>query len=570
VNSFHTPSIFAFNIMGNGTVTRVGKAAVSLVNGWADFGSFTPRCEDGPNCFGQLRAFYMVLNDFPLDGHEVKGLTVSILDPIDTDKIIPVGFGGTFLFPIPKSSLFHARAEVDGANQSLDLMSSEELAGSFNVDKGTFTLQLALSGNVFNHPVELTAMITSSKAINRPPRVGPLAAADTVASGGSCSAPVSLSVQTSDPDGDSVAVAWSDEGATLGAGANLVASLPVGKHTIGIEATDGKGSVGYGGGPLAVVDGNPPRFSPVSSAIALTGCSVGPSSVHVSVPTASNICGESSPVEVTGTLVDWNGSALSNAVSPSGDVTIPGPGSGHIRWVAQGVGGVSVFVQSLSFEPEATFDGQESVQIGSGFSGAEVVVRSESGVTLGTNSHVGEIRAGGQIVLATGATAAVVEHQPGPSSVAEPSAAFTGGPDVNVVPGQSKTISPGDYGVVNVNPHGTLELLAGTYRFESFTLGTTGKLLLIQAPSTTTVFVHSSAAWRGECVGPDGSIASLQLVYVGTNSIELECAFSGTVAAPNSELELDSSSQPFVGAFRALRISVDSQAQVTSRPPRCP
>ncbi len=64
---FDSPSIFDFTLAGSGTVQRQGTADITVRSGVADFGSFTPRCEDPKACFGQLRSLFLIVNDFGLD-----------------------------------------------------------------------------------------------------------------------------------------------------------------------------------------------------------------------------------------------------------------------------------------------------------------------------------------------------------------------------------------------------------------------------------------------------------------------------------------------------------------------
>ncbi len=204
---------------------------------------------------------------------------------------------------------------VDGTRQGVDLTSSDELAGSFNVDTGTFTLQLALSGTVFGSGVQLNAAVTASTFFNRAPKLGAVTATNTVAKGGSCSANVTLTVAASIPTTIRSASTWTASKTLLGTGTTITATLPIGTTNLVLQASDGRGSFTTSPATVVVTDGNPPVFGPVPPTVTVSGCGVGSQTIQLTVPTATNVCGETTPVQVTGVLIDWNGKAVEVPVS---------------------------------------------------------------------------------------------------------------------------------------------------------------------------------------------------------------------------------------------------------------
>ncbi len=248
-------------------------------------------------------------------------------------------------------------------------------------------------------------------------------------------------------------------------------------------------------------------------------------------------------------------------------MTVPGAGSGHVRWTAVGAGGTSTVVQAVTLDSEATLDGTQSVQVGDGFSGANVVIRSQGTVALGTDNTVGEVRANGAITQGDRTTIGVVEHRAGASSVPVPPTTFVGGPNVNLEPGRADDWR-GQLRQRGGQVAGDADAAGGDVSLRAADLEPQAIVVLL-GPSTTTMFVHTSLIWRGQTVTSSGASAPATVIYVGTSSVSPDLGFVGTLAAPNAEIDLPSSPRVIVGAFRGLRIVVGPHALLTSKPPGC-
>src|SRR5262249_30216437 len=75
-------------------------------------------------------------------------------------------------------------------------------------------------------------------------------------------APVTLSGSGSDPDNDPIVFTWSESGLTLGTGATITVTLPIGLHTVALTTDDGHGGTGTSSVLITVQDTKPPVFTP--------------------------------------------------------------------------------------------------------------------------------------------------------------------------------------------------------------------------------------------------------------------------------------------------------------------
>lgn len=123
---------------------------------------------------------------------------------------------------------------------------------------GTFNLTLSATNAAGNATQSFTLTVASS---NHPPtaNAGPNQTVEATSPAG---AAVTLSGSGTDPDNDPLTFAWSENGVPLGAGAQIVVTLPIGVHTITLTANDGRGGTGTAMTLVTVRDTTPPVVTP--------------------------------------------------------------------------------------------------------------------------------------------------------------------------------------------------------------------------------------------------------------------------------------------------------------------
>ena len=160
--------------------------------------------------------------------------------------------------------------------------------------------------------------------------------------------------------------------------------------------------------------------------------------------------------------------SIANAGSEAGDATSIGPGA---------TVGAIVSIPNVIVGPKATATSATSAGI----------------VTLGPNAKLGP----------------VVQHAMLLPLVRKTIIAHTAGdvpPDVNLGPNGSGMLAPGQYRNVTIGPNATLQVTAGTYIVERFSLGPNAKLQLDTINGTIDVYARESASWKGTTVGDAGSL----------------------------------------------------------------
>lgn len=95
---------------------------------------------------------------------------------------------------------------------------------------------------------------------NRPPTAN-AGVDETVEATGPAGAVVTLSGSGSDPDNDPLTFTWSENGSTLGTGAQITVTLPIGTHSITLTADDGRGGTGTSTVAVTVQDTTPPKLA---------------------------------------------------------------------------------------------------------------------------------------------------------------------------------------------------------------------------------------------------------------------------------------------------------------------
>lgn len=215
------------------------------------------------------------------------------------------------------------------------------MTGSYNIDQGTFTAQLYLTGQVNGVTATVTGSITTSTVLNRAPHLGTPTVTNTASTGAACESQVGFTVPATDLDGDSLTfhvseVAGSDlytGGVSAGSNAAVFsANLPVGKHQIFIQVDDGKGGSDSLYQTVVVVDGTPPQFAKPPKDIVSGVCG----SVDIGGATAVDNCGTGAPVQLSNdapatfplgtTTVTWTATdTAGNTATYKQNVTVAGP-----------------------------------------------------------------------------------------------------------------------------------------------------------------------------------------------------------------------------------------------------
>src|SRR5579859_3162146 len=83
----------------------------------------------------------------------------------------------------------------------------------------------------------------------------------TVEATGPAGAPVTLSGSGSDPDNDPLTFTWSESGSTIGIGAQITVTFPIGLHNITLTADDGRGGTGSSTVMIIVRDTISPKIT---------------------------------------------------------------------------------------------------------------------------------------------------------------------------------------------------------------------------------------------------------------------------------------------------------------------
>lgn len=110
-------------------------------------------------------------------------------------------------------------------------------------------------------------------------------------------APVNLNGSGSDPDGDSITFAWTDNGNTIATSAAATVTLAIGNHSIVLTVTDSKGAKTSTPAQTVIVkDSTPPSIIGVPAAITTPASSPAGAIVNYTLPTATDIVDGAVPV----------------------------------------------------------------------------------------------------------------------------------------------------------------------------------------------------------------------------------------------------------------------------------
>jgi DNA-binding protein YbaB len=137
--------------------------------------------------------------------------------------------------------------------------------------------------------------------------------------------------------------------------------------------------------------------------------------------------------------------------------------------------------------------------------------------------------------------------------------------DVLVDPGHpptTRTLLPGAWGNVTVQPQCTLKLQTGTYTFTTFDLESGATLSLDSKNGQVVIHVKSAPnkqfIFRGTIVERTGTAPKLFMSYFGTDALTLGSPYFGTFVAPDASITLATVNSPgHKGAFFAKDVDVE-------------
>lgn len=145
--------------------------------------------------------------------------------------------------------------------------------------------------------------------------------------------------------------------------------------------------------------------------------------------------------------------------------------------------------------------------------------------------------------------------------------------DVNIDPPNKRSIDPGVYGLVTLNPvrlggqGAELTLKTGTYYIGTLTLDSYSKVWLDQTKGPVIIYAATVNAFRGTFATVDGSPPDLFVGYLGTNPIYLETQFNGAIVAPNAQMTIRTVTGGHTGFFAAKDMVLDANATINYRAP---
>jgi hypothetical protein len=250
---------------------------------------------------------------------------------------------------------------------------------------------------------------------------------------------------------------------------------------------------------------------------------------------------------------------LSSSCQTCQDITIPIPSDVVVQSLGVG-GGDSVSIRT----------GAKILGIPPSFASLSQTASPGQGVTLASGATVGNITASGPVSLAAlGMVGGTVRS--GSTVSVDPLAVVTGGITTNVasmgdsfgwpvsfpstnsgdvlaVPGPSLQLAPGAYGTVHVPVVSNITLSVGTYYMQKLHVDPTSTVWLDTTQGPIFVYVQSSLVLQGGVAHLAGDLANDLFAYLGTQPVNVQNAFAGTLVAPHASVLL-STTLPLVGAL---------------------
>lgn len=128
--------------------------------------------------------------------------------------------------------------------------------------------------------------------------------------------------------------------------------------------------------------------------------------------------------------------------------------------------------------------------------------------------------------------------------------------DVRLEPNQSAVLSPGSYGHLHAKSRSRVTLATpGRYLFRSFFIEPQATFVLRNAAGPVYVFVRGTTfTWRGTMQKQNPNAHNVLFGFMGVEDTVIDAPFIGTIVAPNSKVNLISTSAGHTGAFFARAI----------------
>ena len=129
---------------------------------------------------------------------------------------------------------------------------------------------------------------------------------------------------------------------------------------------------------------------------------------------------------------------------------------------------------------------------------------------------------------------------------------------LNVLPLQTKVLSPGRYDALNVSPGGTLSLTAGQYFFDAYVIDPAATVLVDESGGIVEIYVRTTIQHMGKYKRADNAPPNVFVGFFGSVPAYVGAAFPGTVIAPNAQLVIGTQlgGTTHVGAFFGQGIEV--------------
>jgi hypothetical protein len=189
-------------------------------------------------------------------------------------------------------------------------------------------------------------------------------------------------------------------------------------------------------------------------------------------------------------------------------------------------------------------------------------------VVLRDRAHVtGSIRGQGSITVAPTASVSpgpIVANTPitPPDSISWAVTFPSPGGDVLLKPSARRTLPPGSFGALTVQPSATLILTSGTYFFQSIDFESHATVSLDDSHGPIAIYVANSVIYRASVSDTANNPANILIGFAGTAPVSIEASFDGTFVAPAARVTVGSLAHR--GAFFAKGLELLSGANLVA------
>jgi DNA-binding protein YbaB len=200
-------------------------------------------------------------------------------------------------------------------------------------------------------------------------------------------------------------------------------------------------------------------------------------------------------------------------------------------------------------------------QVGNVWSRAPVTLRDRTHVNGFIKSNQSVTQGASDVITGTVSQQTFIQLPNFGFSVTFPG---TNSGSVNLQPNTTRTLSPGSYADLIVNAGATLFLSTGTYFFTSFDIESGATISCSSGSGQVVVYVSGNVIFRGKIIEKTGGRPKFFLGAFTTNTIAVGGPFTGTIAAPNTQITLNTVGTPgHSGAFFGKAIQVDPDVTIT-------